>query len=756
MKHQSVNSMSPRSLPIILSLCLLATRLAAADDRLRIDRGLDWDYCKNPPGETGLPATPALPGAAIRLEADQMEYDQARGLSLLRGSVQLWRPDGYAEADSISFDHRRRIANLFGNLFIEQGGVRATADEGYLELDDDSGWLSETEFRLTTGGARGSAALITLDGREHSHYRDAVYSTCLPDRDDWRLVATELAIDMAQGWGSARHARLELAGVPVLYLPYFTFPVDERRKSGLLIPSMGSSNRLGSELILPYYFNLAPNYDATLTPRLMSKRGVMLGAEFRFLGERQRGEISGEILAADRQQSPDRDDRRSALRFYHASLPYPGLATRIETSAVSDNEYLEDFGSGLAITSRRHLERVGEVAYNIGNWNLLGRVQRFQTVDDSLSESQHPYRRLPQLSTRYRNRTGPLGLTLGFSGEYAHFKHDTLTNGERLSLRPSLSLPLRRSWGHLVPRLSLNYAGYRLDQEAESPDETPDYFVPAYSLDGGLVFERETHWFGTPALQTLEPRLFLLYAPFDDQSEIPDFDSAELDISFSNLFKENRFTGRDRFGDAKQLAFGLTSRWFQSDNGMERLRASIGQIYYAEDREVQLSGSAEEDPSSAIVAELSSRLGDHWRTRLTLRHNPHLDQEQVERGRFTLSYSTPEQQRFNVDYNFKRDSIEDLDLSFYWSFGHKFSLFGKWKYSYLYERNMNRIAGLEYGGRCCWKLRTLVQRYVANEDKDEEEETRFMLQLELRGLGALGHAVDSTMQETIYGFNNER
>ncbi|MEW8561326.1 MAG: putative LPS assembly protein LptD, partial [Candidatus Thiodiazotropha sp.] len=325
--------MSSRSLPIILSLCLLTTRIAAAEDRLRIDRGINWDYCEYPPSETVLPATLALPGAEVQIEADQIEFDQEKELSLLRGSVQLWRLDGYAEADSISFDHQRRIANLFGNLFIEQGGLRATGEEGYLELDDDRGWLSETEFRLTTGGARGSAALITLNGRAHSSYRDVAYSTCPPDRDDWSLVASELDIDMAQGWGSARHARLELAGVPILYLPYFTFPVDERRKTGLLIPTMGSSNRLGSELTLPYYFNLAPNYDATLTPRLMSKRGVMLGAEFRFLGARQRGEISGEILSADRQQSPDRDDRRSVLRFYHVCLPYPGLATRIETSA---------------------------------------------------------------------------------------------------------------------------------------------------------------------------------------------------------------------------------------------------------------------------------------------------------------------------------------------------------------------------------------------------------------------------------------
>jgi LPS-assembly protein len=749
--------MSHRSRPFFLTLCLLTPLAAAALEEFGIDQEPDASYCDHP-HDTIVPSIPPapFPEQQFQITADQMEFDQERQLSRLSGSVRLWRLDGFAQADSISFDHQRRIAELFGNLFFQQDGLRAKAQQGYLELDEDRGWLSETEFRLTEANARGSAALISLLGKDLSRYEQAVYTTCPPGRDDWRLVASELEIDTAKGWGSARHARLQLAGVPILYIPYFTFPVDERRKTGLLIPSIGSSNSLGSELTLPYYFNIAPDYDATLTPRLMSKRGVMLGAEFRFLGDWQRGEISGEILPEDKQQSPDRGDRRSALRFLHVSRPLPGLTSRIETNAVSDNDYLKDFGTGLAITSTRNLERVGEVNYSLGGWRLFARLQEFQTVDESLSESQYPYRRLPQLVSGYLGSIDPLGLRLEFNGEYTRFKHDTLINGERLTLRPALSLPLRRSWGHLIPRLSLNYATYRLDEDDGQADATPDYFVPAYSLDAGLVFERDTHWFGIPAQQTLEPRLFALYAPFDDQSEIPDFDTADLDLSFANLFRENRFSGRDRFGDARQLAFGLTTRWFQSDNGMERLRASIGQIYFAEDREVQLSGSAQEDPSSAIVAELSSRFGDSWRTTLTLRHNPHLSQDQVERGRFTLGYSTPERERITIDYNFKRDTIEDLDFSFYWPFDYRFSLFGKWKHSYLYERNMNRILGLEYGGRCCWKLRALAQRYVANEDKDEEEETRFMLQLELRGLGALGHAVDQTMQDTIYGYHNER
>ncbi|MBW9257456.1 MAG: LPS assembly protein LptD [Candidatus Thiodiazotropha sp. (ex. Lucinisca nassula)] len=739
------------------SLSLLWPFVVNAADPSRLDQGISWHACSvDVPQHSDVVPQRPVPQQPIQLTADQISHDQNSAQTELSGAVKLWRLDGYAEADRLTYFEARRAAELFGNLFVQQPGLRFSADQGFLELDNQRGWLDQVEFRLTAANARGAASRVELLNQQQSTYQGVTYTTCPPGKNDWSLAAADLEIDMQEGWGSATHARLRLGSVPILYMPYFTFPVDDRRKTGFLIPSAGSSNRRGTELSTPYYFNLAPNYDATLTPRWMSKRGLMMGAEFRYLGSRQRAEISGELLANDQLESPDHGEERRALRFYHVSRPIKGMTTRIETDAVSDSSYLDDFGTGLAITSTRNLERVGEIRYRLGNWQLLGRVQSFQTIDETLSQSNRPYRRLPQLHTSYRSYDSPFGLSLGFRGEYTHFKHDTLSNGERLILRPSISLPMRRSWGHLTPNLSLNYAAYELDLDDPQEESNPDYLVPAFSLDSGLVFERETSWFGRNAYQTLEPRLFYLYAEHDDQSDIPDFDTADLDLKFSNLFKENRFTGSDRFGDANQLAFGLTTRWFQADNGLERLRASIGQIYYAEDREVQLTGSTEEDPSSAVVAELAARFGSAWQTSLSLRRNPHLEEDNIDKGRFTLRYRTAARQLFNVDYNFKRNSIEDLDVSVFWPFGQQLSVFGKWKHSYLYDRNMNRIVGFEYGGRCCWKLRTFYQRYVANEDKDEEEESRFMLQLELRGLGSLGQQADRELEESIYGYRPER
>jgi LPS-assembly protein len=750
-------------LPLLCSPLLMLSVVPGHADQMRdIDQGLNWAYCEPdaPAHDLTTPAPPlTLAPPKPQIEADEMQYDQNQSRTLLLGSVQLWQEDQYAQADRVIYHQDSRAAELFGHLFIQQQGLRITAQEGQLQLGDNKGWLSDTEFRLTDSNARGSATRAEMIDKDRSRYEQVDFTTCPPGRKDWSIRAAEMEIDLEKGWGSAKHARLNLGGVPILYAPYFTFPVDDRRMSGLLVPTLGSSESLGLELQLPYYFNLAPNYDATLTPRWMSERGVMLGGEFRYLGEHQKAEISGEILPDDRVESTTHGDQRRALRFYHTSQLATGLTTRIDTTSVSDNDYLDDFGTGLAITSTRHLERVGEIVYRQANWQLLGRLQEFQTVDSSLSPNLYPYRRLPQLLATYSNELGGSGFDLDLSSEYTDFQHDTLINGKRFTLRPALSLPLRRPWGYLTPRLSLNYATYRLDEERAPDEPRPDYFVPAFSLDSGLVFERESSWFGAAATQTLEPRLYYLYAPYDEQSDIPDFDTADLTLSYANLFKENRFSGSDRFGDAKQFALGVTSRWLQADSGLERLRASIGQIYYLQDREVQLTGPTEENTSSSLVAEFSTRVGSYWRGLLTLRRDSHLDEKQFEAGRLGIHYRSPKQHLLNLDYNYSRDTIEDLDLSFNWPFNHRFSLTGKWKYSYLYERKMNRILGFEYGGSCCWKLRAYYQRYVADEDVKDlsiEEDRRFMLQLELKGLGNVGAGVDANFEEYIYGYQAEQ
>jgi LPS-assembly protein len=731
----------------------------------RIDQGLDWGQCSPPaPTEiTPLLLQPGKPGI-LYLDAEGAEYDQANQLIRLYQAA-LRQDDTYLEADRAIYYRRTKSADLEQDIYLQRPDLRLTSDIGQMDLDDYTGWFSAVEYRLPEIQGRGTAEQAEILSKTRSEYERVIYTTCPPGSRDWSLSAREMDIDQETGWGNAYHAILRLGKLPVFYTPYFNFPIDDRRKSGFLFPTFGSSKDLGTEFSIPYYFNLAPDYDATLTPRWMSERGLMLEGEFRFLGERQSGTLWGQILN-DKVESDLHGSRRSALRITHKSNPFKGLTTRINASEVSDMEYLNDFSTGLNISSIRYLERLAEARYTLGNWRLTGQLQDLQSVDPNLNPRSYPYSLLPRLMADYHKLSSNRLFDLGLKTEYTYFRHDIKSNGQRLRLSPGLGVELfRRPWGFLIPRLMLYYAGYQLDEDEALTDEVSDpaYTVPTLSLDGGLVFERASSWFGSAATQTLEPRLYYLYAPYEDQSDIPDFDTSDLELSYSNLFKDNRFIGGDRVGDANQVAFGVTTRWLEDDSGLERLRASIGQIFYFQDREVQLLSRTptQEQTASAVVAELSSRLGSHWRASLALRWDPELEENEFDRRRVGLHYRSPKQRLFNVGYNFDaKNEIEDVDLSFYWRFDHRFTAIAAWKHSLFHQRDLNRVAGFEYGGRCCWKLRAVYQEYVKETDLDEnieqEADTRFMLQLELGNLGTLGTQIRDTLKESIYGYQPEQ
>ena len=559
-----------------------------------------------------------------------------------------------------------------------------------------------------------------------------------------------------------RHGTLRFGNLPVAYLPSGSFPIDGRRKSGFLVPKLGTSDRTGVEFEAPYYFNLAPNYDATLTPRLLSKRGLMLGGQFRYLTERHRGELLGEILPDDRDASQSDPDIRGAASWQHQGNLAPRLATDINLNYVSDDNYLEDFGNNLDIASTRQLERRGDLRYWGEDWNLLGRLQYFQTVDKNIPNEDRPYSRLPQLLYLLDKPDQHFGLTYHLDSEYDYFDHSDANRvvGHRFALRPAVSLPLRRSYGHLTPKLSVHYRYYDLSNTEPEQGDNPSLTIPTFNLDSGLVFERQADWFGNASTQTLEPRLFYLLTPYENQDDLPVFDTSLVGFNFNSLFRENRFTGRDRIGDANQLTLALTSRTLSERAGTELLRASIGQIYYFRDRDVQLPDEpTATDNSSILAAETAARLSANWSTRANLFWNPH-DGGQTENASVELHYQNPKNRIFNVGYRYNRGDettdaitrISDTDLSFRWPFGENLHFIGRWKYSLFYERTMDSFAGFEYD-RCCWILRALARHYI--EDNVDDSNTTFMVQLELKGLGAIGSRVDSFLERGIFGYQAE-
>lgn len=733
-----------------------AARTASPMVAARLDRGLDWNQCRT----DGAPALrrPIVPftDGDTRIEADGADLYRIENRAEFSGNVRVEQDSQLLEADQAIYLKNSNTLDAMGNVYLEQPGLRIGSDTLHYNLTSKQGTAEQAEFRLTEPLARGNARTAEMLNADQSHYSDVRYTTCPPGNGDWQVEAAELEIDKATGVGTAHHAKLRFKGVPFIYLPYATFPIDDRRKSGFLPPSIGSSENSGADLSIPYYFNIAPNLDATFTPRIMSKRGILLGGEFRYLAKHHEGEILAEMLPSDSERTTGENDTRGALNMLLKGTPAPRWSYNINLNYVSDNDYLDDLGTSLATTSAKHQERRGDLNYHGDGWRFLGRAQQFQTIDKTITLNGRPYSRLPQLLLDLEKPDQAMGLTYHLRTEYVHFGHssDTKVKGERVDLQPGISLPLRRPWGFLTPKLSLRHTRYSLENQTPSMDSNPSRTLPTLSLDSGLYFDRNTQWFGNAITQTLEPRLFYLYTPKEDQSNLPDFDTATLDFSFANLFRENRFSGADRVGDANQLTTALTTRGLSNESGVELFRASIGQIFYFRDREVQLpsSGTVVQEDSSSIVGEVAARLSPHWRMQAGLQWNPHASSNETEKGAFGLHYLDEKQRILNLTYRYTNGSIEQTDLSARWPITHQLHAVGRWNYSLLHEKSMETFAGIEYES-CCWVSRFVVRDYRS--DANADGNLALFLQLELKGLTSLGDKIDQFLERGILGYRTD-
>jgi LPS-assembly protein len=729
----------------------------AWDPRLHAD--LAWDYC-GPRTDEGGPRGPSpRPGAAgvpIDIVADRVDYDQNAEMIELRGGVDISQADQRLEADRSSYDRRSGQLAASGDVFLETPGLRIQGDTADYNLLTHRGTIGSARYRLSgTANLLGTAEEAQLLSEGLSRYRNITYTTCPPGNADWSIKARDLKLDQEKGMGYVSHARLRLGKIPVLYTPYLFFPIDDRRRSGFLIPSFGSSSTTGTDISVPYYWNIAPNMDATIIPRFMGSRGLMLGAQFRYLDRFQTLELNGEVLPDDR-RAPELGTR-GALRFAQTGRFGQRWSSAIDFASVSDNEYLQDFGNQLDVTSLRNLQQRADVAYAGDGWSLLTRVRQFQTVDAALPPASRPYEQLPHIELNLAPRRAGDLIEYGFAGQYDFFDHQSLVHGNRVVGVPTVRMPLRRSFGSLTPRARLYLTGYDLVDQAEGVPARQSYAIPSFDLDGTLVFERDTGWFGTSALQTLEPRIYYVLTTFEDQSDAPLFDTTPLDFSFASLFRPNRFTGFDRIGDENRLTLGLTSRTIADQSGEELFRASVGQIYFFKDRRVQLFDQPVADEvGSSVAGELAANLGGHWSARASFQWNPNDDEAPWEKQVLQLRYSPGDARLLNLAYRFNDGEqaglrYEDTDLSLQMPIGPQVKLVGRWLYSILNEKTVEAFAGIEYG-RCCWRLRLLGQRVQTGE---ETASNSVMLQIELAGLGSFGNQIDKFLEREIYGYQTD-
>lgn len=677
----------------------------------------------------------------VEARADNVQTEKG-GTTALEGSAELRRGDQRINADRLYYDRPTDTARAEGNVHLHDSmGNDFYTDALDLELRTRQGEIGRGRYRLRDGGARGEVGYIELQGPGRTELRDLTYTTCQEGQDDWFLNVKELYLDHEEDVGTAWHATVDFLGWPIFYFPYLNFPLGNQRKSGFLFPRVGHSSNLGVETSSPYYFNLAPNYDATLNPRLLSKRGIQLQSQFRYLTADSDGLFELEYLPSDNVAN---DDRAAGL-FRHRQTFDPLWSGNIDFRRASDMDYFVDFGDRLSLTSQSYVPQTADVTYRGPAWTFITRLSDYQTVDRSIAPSDRPYARLPQIQLVSNTLPIPNQLYPQLDAEWNRFDHDVLLTGERLNLATGVSLPLQNNWGFLTPKVGARSINYRLDRDTE---ESLALTRGVFSLDSGLVFERDTAWGGHTTVQTLEPRLFYLYVPNKNQDALPNFDTGLPDLSFAALFRENRFNGGDRIGDANQITAALTTRWLDVEEGVERLRFSIGRIYYFDDLEVNIPPGVEHRSTSDIVAEASAWLASNWHFRETVQWNT--GGRQVERSSTYLQYQPASNKIFSLGYVFARDRIGEIDVSTEWPIAGRWAIRARSLYSTHDNRNTDSYAGFEYNA-CCWALRVLVGRRF----QDPEQNNRLMFELQLNGLSKYGNTPESPLKQGLFSFDED-
>jgi LPS-assembly protein len=750
------------SKPVAQTPASPATKLSPATVA-RLYQGLPWSYCGPARGRHGrgvaasqrvvLPPAPSK-DELVNLTADNATYDQTTELLTLYGNVQADRGTEEVIADKMTYNHNTGDIVATGDAYLAHPGVRAVGTQARMNLNTDQGTLVNAHYRVVGPiNARGTAQQADLLSRTLTKYTDATYTTCRPGQEDWSLHASKLDLDQAEGLGVAHGATLRVLDVPVFYTPYLQFPIDNRRRSGFLVPSIGSSNNGGFELSIPYYWNIAPNMDATVVPSYMAKRGPMLGTEFRYLNRFERVTINAEGMPEDNAYSTS--SPRGAFHVDQTGQFGPHWSSSVDFNYVSDDTYLQDFGAQLEVTSVRNLERRGDLTYSGNGWSILSRFQDFQTVDPTLPAADRPYARLPELLLTVSPYHTPYGITAGLNAEYDDFYQPSTVYGQRLALHPYVSWTLQRPYGYIKPTARLYETLYSLQNQQPGEPSSFSHTIPSIDVDGRLVFERNINWLGSPAIQTLEPRLYYLLTPYVNQNDAPLFDTTEMTFSFDSLFRPNRFTGSDRIADANQLTVGLTSRTLSSESGNEIFSASVGQIFYFQSQDVQLSGPPQTNSSSPLAGEVAAHFLPHWSGRAAFEWNPDTSTDQWEKRSVELHYETPDHRLVNLAYRFDlgtatTTAYDNTDFTFQWPVTPQLEVVGRWLYSWLYHDTQEAFAGLEYG-KCCWRIR-LLGRHIQTRTSASGS-TSVMLEVELAGLGNLGSNIEKYLKSSIYGYH---
>lgn len=785
-------------------------------------------YCEGAyvePLRPGMSDDTPMDEAPMFVSAKASRYEQEKEAATLAGDVVLRQSSMQVEADEATLHQAENRGELKGNVRIRDNGMLVVGDRAEIQLDNGEAKVENAEYVIHKGHARGSALYAKREESAIVRLKDGTYTRCEPGSNAWHLKGNNVKLDPATGFGTATNVTLRVKDIPVFYTPYIYFPIDDRRQSGFLAPGISTSSDTGFSLSTPYYFNLAPNYDATLYPTYMAKRGLLMEGEFRYLTKGSEGQVGGAYLddkEDERELQSDYEDQRWMYNWQHKQGLDERLLAEVDYTDISDPYYFQDLSSDLEnLATPSFLNQRGTLTYR-GD-SFVARLNAHAYAQTSVIDIT-PYERLPQLTLDGKLPFQPGGLNFFYGTEYVRFDRDLRSGnfidedgnaqpwydnnvfglaratGERVHLEPGISLPLENTWGFVKPSLKYAYTQYdlKLDSIGKAQvggdfEDSPDRSVPIASIDSGLYFDRNTQLFGTNFRQTLEPRAYYLYVPDEDQDEIPVFDTGEYRFNYAALFRDNRFTGRDRIGDENKLSLGVTSRWIE-DNGFERQRFSLGQAIYFEDRKVQLPGidyRTRDDATadfSPYALEYLYRFNRDWR--LSSDFNWDGEAHRTRSGSLMFHYQPEDNPNkvINAGYRYRNDTvrydqasgnwtfdpdfgtpgsanyvkdyykIQQHDFSVIWPMVPQWNLIARWQRDYARSRTLEAFGGFEYDS-CCWKLR-LINRYwidydetSLNPDVNEEPDRGIFLQIVLKGLGnVLGGKTEGFLEQGIQGY----
>lgn len=796
-------------------------------------------YCSGSyiePIRPGMNDTTNKSDAPTFIGAKASRYQQEEQVATLAGDVVMRQGSMQIESDEASLHQAENRGELSGNVRVRDNGALIVGDHADVQLDTGEAQVDNAEYVMHKSRVRGSALYAKRAENAIIRLKDGTYTTCEPNSNAWQLKGNNITLNPATGFGTGTNVTLRVKDIPVFYTPYIYFPIDDRRQSGFLPPSFGTSTKTGFMLVTPYYFNLAPNYDATLYPRYMSKRGLLMESEFRYLTKSSEGQFGASYLNDDdteRSKQTDYEKTRYLLNWQHKGGLDSRVMTEVDYTKISDPYYFQDLQSDqIGVQSRDFVNQQGAVTYRGDTYSARVNAQAYQLATIS---NITPYNRLPQITFNGFLPQHPGGLDMTYNTELVRFDRNLRTGnftdengiqspfldtnvqglaratGDRLNLAPAISLPMNWTYGFLKPSLKYQYTQYDLDldgtgksqiaaQGADADRLNGTYSrnqsrgVPIASIDSGLYFDRNTQWFGKNYRQTLEPRLYYLYVPEKDQSDIPVFDTSESTFNYASLFRDNRFTGSDRVGDENKLSLGVTNRWIE-DNGFERQRISVGQAMYFKDREVQLPGidaKTRADAHSNVspyALEYEYRWNRDWRTTADYNWDP--DSRKPRSGSAMFHYQPEDNPNkvINAGYRYRNDQvrydqttgkwavgggdygtpgtpgfvkdyykIKQHDFSVIWPIVPQWNAISRWQYDYNRNRTLEAFGGFEYDN-CCWKLR-LINRYWVSYDEFSQEAPQnekgdhgLFLQIVLKGLGGVtGAKVESFLDKGIQGY----